>query len=186
MIDPPPRGADRRAALGSFIWQTSRRVHAAARRGNDSVVACRLNGGSMQPAIPARAWIRITFSPAPYHVGEVVAFMEGARVVAHRVVWTARARGDGLLITRGDARILPDAPVSASDVLGRVAEFDCGSGWQAPAMRSALPRRERCLAFALLAACAALLTFNAGLARRFVRWLDLTDLRSSWTKSLLY
>jgi len=181
-----PAGPERGNVLGTFIWQASGRVRAAAGRAPGTVVACRLIGGSMEHAIPARSWIRIGFVDDPCRTGAVVAFMEDARVVAHRVVYRAHGRSRGFVVTRGDARLLPDMPVHAAAVLGRVDEIDAGSGWRPPGAQTRLPRRDRLLAFALLAATALLLELNPDLARRFAAWLEATDRSTAWTRSLLY
>jgi hypothetical protein len=173
-------------ALGSFIWQASNRVHAAAGLREGTVVTCRLIGGSMQDAIPAHSQIRISFGRPVDRVGEVVAFMEGSRVVAHRVAYRSRLRRHDFLVTRGDARILPDPPVPVPAVLGTVDQVDDGSGWRALGAQSRLPRRDRCLAFVLLCASAMLLEASPSLARRFVAWLESTDMRIAWIKRLLY
>jgi signal peptidase I len=54
--------------------------------------------------------------------GEVVVFLREGKLVAHRVVEGATP----LLVTRGDRRTSPDAPVSAADVLGRVISIERG------------------------------------------------------------
>jgi hypothetical protein len=51
----------------------------------------------------------------------------GGAVVVHRVV---AAAGDGTwLLTRGDARVLPDRPAAAADVIGRVTAVRAGDGF---------------------------------------------------------
>jgi hypothetical protein len=175
----------RTAGVGAFIWEGEARVRAAAARRNGCQVECGLRGGSMEPSIPARSRIRITFGEPRFRTGEVVAFMAGGRVVAHRVAYRAFARRTWL-VTRGDARLLPDPPIEAGCVLGRVTAVDSGTGWRAPGQAAKVPRRERLLAFVLLGACAALLELDARVARRFAHWLAETELRSAWTRTLLY
>jgi hypothetical protein len=176
---------DRRRALGQFIWRASSRVHSAARRTNKAVVACRLVGGSMEHAIPARSLIRIAFDHEPLHTGEVMAFVRQDRVLAHRIVYRSRLRR-GYIIARGDARILHDPPVRLADVLGRVDAVDGGAGWQPLGAQTRLPRRERGLAFVLLVASAFLLEFRPPLAHRFAHSLHATAQRNAWTRNLLY
>jgi hypothetical protein len=86
-----------------------------ARSARELVV--RLSGRSMEPAIPSGAEVRISCGETG-GVGDVVVCREGTGVRVHRVV--ARAPG-GWILTRGDARWLPDAPLSGDEaVLGRV------------------------------------------------------------------
>jgi hypothetical protein len=65
-------------------------------------------------------------------VGDIVALRAGAGVIVHRVV-AAGPRREWLL-TRGDARWLPDAPgAGAEAVLGRVAAVHAQGSVAAPA-----------------------------------------------------
>jgi hypothetical protein len=176
---------DRRREIGQFIWDASGRVHSAARRMPNAVVACRLVGGSMEHAIPARSLIRIAFRPEPLRTGEVVTFVREDRLLAHRIVYRSHLRR-GYIIARGDARILHDPPVRLADVLGRVDAVDVGTGWQPLGPQTCLPRRERGLAFVLLVATAFLVELRPALAHRFAHWLDATEQRNAWTRNLLY
>ena len=57
--------------------------------------------------------------------------MSGERIVVHRIAYRRRRdRANAVVITRGDAMIVPDPPVAAAEILGYVREFDAGSGWQ--------------------------------------------------------
>jgi hypothetical protein len=187
---PDGTGEERRRALGSFIWRDRAHVLAAASRCGDdgrNTIECELRGGSMTGAIPARSRIRIAFTRGPYAPGEIIAFMIGARIVVHRVVYLRRrGRPHELLITRGDAMILPDPPLDAGAVLGRVVEVASDGCWRPPGPRLRPPRRDRLLAFLVLAASAVMLEVAPGLARRFVSLLEATDRRYAWTRTLLY
>ena len=179
-------------SLGSFIWQDSARVLAAAGRGDpcQHVVECELRGASMSRAIPAGSRIRIALGGAPYRRGEVVAFVTDTDLVVHRIVYVRQRwlRRDPLefIITRGDAMLLPDAPINTGFVLGRVVEMCVGAEWRAINARAQVPRRERALAFVILVAIAFLLNVRLPWARRFADWLQAMDHRFSWTRTLLY
>jgi hypothetical protein len=99
----------------------------------------RLTGRSMEPAIPSGAEVRIRCGESG-GVGDVVVCREGAGVRVHRVV--ARA-AQAWILTRGDARWLPDAPLPGDDaVLGRVtAVVRDGTFVAPPAARPSLGRR---------------------------------------------
>jgi len=180
------RDLERLDALGAFIWQDRQRVLAAAGRhyagAADSTIECGLRGASMETAIPRGSRIRITFSHRAHEVRDIVAFMQGERIVVHRIVH----RTGGQLLTRGDAMLLPDPPIDDRAVLGEVNEVDSGTGWRKPAAQGLPPRRERLLAFVVLTASSILLKFNADLTRRFIEWLDAADHRHAWTRRLLY
>jgi len=179
-------------SLGSFIWQDGARVLAAAGRGDprQHVVECQLRGASMSGAIPAGSRIRIALGGTPYRRGEVVAFVTDTDLVVHRIVYARRRwlRRDPLqfMITRGDAMLLPDAPINTDFALGRVVEMRVGAEWRALNARAQMPRRERLLAFLILVAIAFLLNVRLSWARRLADWLHAMDRRFSWTRTLLY
>ncbi len=182
--------SERLRELGSFIWGDGARVLAAANRRGDEgvrVVECELRGGSMTGAVPARSPIRIALLRRPWQIGDVVAFMDGARVVVHRIVHRCGIGcAQEFLITRGDAKLLPDPPIEASAILGPVIEFSCGGQWRSIGPATRLPRRERLLACLVLAMAAVLLKIKPGFARRFVNALEAADRRFAWTGTLLY
>jgi len=184
-----PAGAAARAAgVGAFVWAGAARARAAALGGGDraAAVECRLRGASMADAIPRGARIRIVFDDAAPRPGDVVAFLSDGRVVAHRVVARCRHRGATMLLTRGDARVLCDAPVRADAVLGRVAAYNAGSGWQAVGSAGALPRRERIAAAALQGLLRIALAVNARSAVRLAGALEAAALRRGWSRARLY
>lgn len=53
--------------------------------------------------------------------GDIVLFSNGRQFVAHRVVTKSNAPGGARVQTQGDAVARADSPVSASDLLGKVA-----------------------------------------------------------------
>ena len=118
----------RLAAVASIWRKTGRQLRA------------RFGGSSMEPALPAgtEVLLRCGEAGAP---GDVIAFLAGGRLVVHRVV--ARASDGRWTLTRGDARVLPDAPIlDPGDILGRVAGlWRAGSLDGVPAPPDSLSRR---------------------------------------------
>jgi signal peptidase I len=79
----------------------------------------RVSGRSMAPAIrPADILLIRAVESTRIAVGDVVLFARAGRLIAHRVVETRPAAH--VLLTRGDANSHHDAPVTASQVVGRV------------------------------------------------------------------
>ena len=116
-VSVDPLSPEQLAAVGD-LW---------TRSGRELVV--RLTGRSMEPAIPSGAEVRIRCGETG-GVGDIVACREGAGVLVHRVV--ARSAG-GWILTRGDARWLPDAPLPGDEaVLGRVVEVKRGDAFAPP------------------------------------------------------
>jgi hypothetical protein len=103
-------------------------------------VRARFGGSSMQPALPpgTEVVLRCGETGAP---GDVIAFLADGRLVVHRVV--ARGRDGAWMLTRGDARVLPDAPIlDPETVVGRVAGvWRGGSLEHLPAATDSLSRR---------------------------------------------
>lgn len=167
---------ERLRALGSLIWRDRALLLATAARartGSDAtVIECKLHGASMATAIPARSRIRVACGPGDLRTGDVAAFVSGERIVVHRIAYRRRRdRANAVVITRGDAMIVPDPPVAAAEILGYVREFDAGSGWQPVGPPGWKPRRDRLFGGALLVANALMLEVSVGLGRRFAAWL---------------
>ena len=75
-------------------------------------------GATLPDGTVARVWLG---DGASCLVGDVVIFRQGEQLVAHRVLYRGvHGRAVRHLVTRGDARIAPDPPVSCGRVLGRV------------------------------------------------------------------
>lgn len=78
----------------------------------------RLHGSSMQPTFPVDCEIEIAPLPAAGpRLGDVLVFMSGDALIAHRLV----RRTDTHWITQGDGRLAPDPPLRPEQVLGQVA-----------------------------------------------------------------
>ena len=134
-------------------------------RGSRELVV-RLTGVSMQPAIPSGAEVRILCGESG-GVGDVVVCREGAGVRVHRVV--ARA-ARGWILTRGDARWLPDAPLPGDEaVLGRVVAVKQGEAFAPTPPARPAPARS-----AVLWPLVAALRVHAGTGVALVRGLVYT------------
>jgi hypothetical protein len=91
------------------------------------VLRVRFTGSSMEPAIASGADVLLVCGTA-CAPGDVVAVRAAGAVLVHRVV--ARGRDGTWLLTRGDARLVPDPPVRAEDVIGRVTGRRAGGGFE--------------------------------------------------------
>jgi len=85
----------------------------------------------MSPAIPAGARIRVRPGDgSSCRVGDVVFYLGDDGYVVHRVVYLMRqTRGLDHLLTEGDARFAPDAPVPGRQVLGTVVAVEAEGQW---------------------------------------------------------
>ena len=82
----------------------------------------RASGYSMLPSIGSGQLLKVTVASAEHiQVGDVILYRRDGRLVAHRLVRIARDAGDWLLVARGDAHWACDAPITAAQLLGRVA-----------------------------------------------------------------
>src|SRR5262245_49787231 len=100
------------------------RLRALTRKG-DVLIHSELRGSSMGQAIPDGAHIRIRSGPGqPCQVGQVIAFLAGRRIMAHRVVYEGRSKAARLfVVTQGDGNWVCDPPVNRSTVIGQVEAF---------------------------------------------------------------
>lgn len=91
------------------------------------IIESEISGTSMGRALPAGTRIRIQPLPAgDYGVGQVVAFVRGSTIFAHRIAYRTK---QGLL-TRGDNHSWCDLPVPVDAVLGLVTEWWINGEWQ--------------------------------------------------------
>jgi hypothetical protein len=88
----------------------------------------RFTGGSMEPAIPSGARLRLSCGAA-VAPGDVAAFVHDGHVLVHRVLAIAAP----LVLTRGDALNVPDPPLPLDHAFARVTSVLSGSEWVAPA-----------------------------------------------------
>lgn len=119
----PPSGAELRAI--AEIWKRQRRELVAA-----------FGGTSMLPAIAPGQPLRLRCGEA-YAIGDVIAFVIEGQMAVHRVI----AQGEGWIVTRGDARLLPDPPLTELDrVVGRVVALIDGEAERpVPPARFSIP-----------------------------------------------
>jgi signal peptidase I len=80
----------------------------------------------MEPTYSDGDWVRLepVAGSRLIRLGEVVVARRGDRLVSHRVV---SLRG-GLVVTKGDACLHPDPPISIGGLIGRVSSVRRGSG----------------------------------------------------------
>jgi hypothetical protein len=182
--------SERLRAAGAFICGDAGRARAAVsllRTYEAEPVESEVHGTSMGSVLPHAAHIRIALGSDACDVGQVIAFMAGGKVFVHRVVYRGRfgiARNH--LITQGDAMRLPDPPIAEADVLGPVVEVQCGTAWRPPDPAARAARRDRLLAFAVLAIGITCLHVSPRLAVWLIDRLGVADRRLGWTRALLY
>jgi hypothetical protein len=96
-----------------------------------AVIHSVVRGTSMGSAIPDGARIRIRSRPDDtWHVGKVIAFLAGTRLMAHRVVYEGQlGPAKQFVLTQGDGNWLCDPPVNRSTIVGEVEAFAAGDEW---------------------------------------------------------
>lgn len=76
--------------------------------------------GSMIPTLdPGDIAIIISVPPQTIRIGDIIQYQTADMMVIHRVTDTYRAGGTRWFITKGDANIEPDGPVSQNQVIGK-------------------------------------------------------------------
>jgi hypothetical protein len=178
VTEPSAREVDREQlarAIGSLIWKDPERILdvVSRLRGSDTVIECRLRGGSMEPAVPRGATLRISLGRvAPYRVGEVVAFVQDAGICVHRVAFLGRSqRARDYIITQGDACFYPDPPISTPLVLGPVTEFRLKGDWVPTDDQASVGRARSFLGRTLLKLIAGLMELDIRLGQRAAKVL---------------
>jgi len=90
------------------------------------IIESEITGGSMGDTLPSGCRIRICALPTEeYRPGQVVAFLTGGTICAHRIVHRAR---HGVL-TRGDSQSWCDLPVPISAIIGVVSGRTVNGKW---------------------------------------------------------
>ena len=110
---------DLAAAIATLLNDDQERILALASglRAPNRTIESRVQGTSMGPGLAPGMRIRIDMSPRDhYPLGGVVAFVGGNRLIVHRLVH----QGAEYVLTRGDARLAPDAPVKREQIVGLV------------------------------------------------------------------
>jgi hypothetical protein len=145
------------SAVGSFFRQDPARILAVAAhlRGPDRYLESTVEGMSMGRTIPPGSRIRVDLADREDHaLGEVVAFLAGQKIVVHRIVHHGQWGGArGRLLTRGDAALVPDLPLTPARVLGPVGGIQRGGTWmplERPPRRSFTARVIASLALAMV------------------------------------
>jgi hypothetical protein len=160
-------------AAEAFFREDPLRILAVADRlrGPDRSVESTVEGVSMGRTIPPGSRIRFDLADRDrYAVGDVLAFVAAGKVVVHRLVYRGRrgAARDQLL-TRGDAALVPDQPLTTDRILGPVTAILRADAWiplDRPARRSG---PAGLIAAAALAAVAGALQVSPRAAAALVR-----------------
>lgn len=148
---------------------------AAGLKRRHQIITSQMQGTSMGATLPSGAHIRIQCAyEASYRPGDIVVFILGTRLIAHRVIacggfWKKRQ----VVITRGDALLLPDPPVPLEAVLGTVTAVQEATQWCEPGGAPACTPGWRLAATLTLIGTRLALTCGVPLAQRFVlslRW----------------
>jgi hypothetical protein len=91
------------------------------------IIESEISGTSMGKALPPGTRIRIQpLSTGDYSVGQIVAFVSGSTIFAHRIAYRTK---QGVL-TRGDNHSWCDLPLTVGEVLGLVTEWWINGEWQ--------------------------------------------------------
>lgn len=105
----------------------------------------RVNGASMMPSVwPGDALLIERRIFEAIATGDVVLFEREGRLVAHRVIATAGESENRKWTTQGDGMPTADAPVSVSEMLGKVARIERDGRCLEP--RAVVTFRERLIA----------------------------------------
>ena len=135
-MDPETPTSSRARAIDSILpHHEALQLELAARLGaRDAEFETSIRGGSMSPAIPALARLRVRLlAGESCRIGEIAFFVSDAGFTVHRVTHLLRDRADRIhLITMGDDCLVPDPPVRQDWVLGTVVAVQTNTGWSAP------------------------------------------------------
>lgn len=86
-------------------------------------------GRSMLPLIQPGDQVLIQHGSADLRRGDVVAFLQQDKIVAHRLLHIRKSDPITTYITKGDNASYFDSPVNASQVVGRVLKIKRGDRW---------------------------------------------------------
>jgi len=117
--------------LGVEITRNPHRLAALCHlwRRQEAEIWLTLEGYSMLPGIPPGSRVRVSFGYYEPSIGEVVAALQGSRLLIHRLVRIDRgSTGTPLYVCQGDANPRPDPPVPAEQLVGIVREHRRPSG----------------------------------------------------------
>lgn len=151
-------------ALAAALRQNARQFDAAGREvaAGRSVIEIPIHGGSMMPTLRDGDVAQVVLDDqAVYAPGDVIVFRQAGAMIAHRIVrGPLTSAGRRFVIARGDARLMPDLPVSFAEIVGRVTGI---AGSDAALGPSPMQKRH---ALSRLVANTSLLLTRTGLALR--------------------
>jgi hypothetical protein len=131
-----------------------------------------IEGFSMSPGLTPGTRVRLRpVEPSALRLNDVIAFQSNTgRLIAHRVVHLGRsAASRGYLLTRGDAMLLNDVPVSLASIVGVVSAKRRGADWVPlePARRRG---SKQVISRVFTAIVGPLFDLSPGAATRMIRW----------------
>ena len=114
-----------------FVSPDAVRALSSVLQRSSALIESEIRGSSMDPTLPNEAKVRIACRLTPeYQAGDVVAYVWGDKLIAHRIVGRGKRRDTrGYYLTRGDGRYLCDPAVSADAILGLVSAWFDGTRW---------------------------------------------------------
>jgi signal peptidase I len=140
-----------------------------------------IDGVSMTPTIAPGTRVRLRRADGhALRSGDVVAFESNGRLMAHRIVRIGRTRASRRhLLTRGDAMLLPDIPVSLDCVIGLVAAQQISGNWVelGPARGGSL---RQAISKTFTAVIGGVFELSPAATARLIRW---TARVCAWTAS---
>lgn len=164
-----PTSAEEQAAALASRLRGADTFHFAARAlaGAGREVEMSVVGNSMGTALPEGTIVRVALCDGRSVLqGDIVVFRQNDGILIHRVVHRAATH----LLTRGDARLAPDPPVTFVDVVGSVTNVvaSVDDRWR----RRRVPRNRllRAAHAAVVAASIAALHIRPQLAAHLARW----------------
>jgi hypothetical protein len=167
---------DLAAAVATLLRDDQDRILglAARLRAPNRVVESTVKGMSMGSSLPPGSRIRIELSHHQrFEIGAVVAFVGGNQVIVHRVVHNSRDH----LLTRGDAKLVPDAPVRRDQVLGPVTAVISNGSWMGLALPRERSLRSRICSAAILSIAVGMLHLSPSVTATVMRSLHRLESR---------
>ena len=130
-----------------------------------------IDGFSMSPGLISGTRVRLRpVDPHALRLNDVIAFQSNGRLIAHRIVHLGRsAASRGYLLTRGDAMLLNDVPVSFASVVGVVSARRSGADW-VPLEPARARGARQVISRMFTAVVGPLFDMSPGVAARVIRW----------------
>lgn len=88
----------------------------------------RVSGNSMLPGLPSGSAVVVRRSQRDIAPGVLIAYRRRGDLIVHRVVAVQQGSTGRIFCTKGDNNLRCDAPVPASEVLGRVVAVEPSGG----------------------------------------------------------